>query len=159
MKTKIWLVSILVISLILLSGCQRKLKISDEVTFSYTWYFSDGLLFETGEKTIILWSGEAPTFMEKSLMNEKWDKQIKLEVEPVDAYWPLYDSWKLQKISRFVFDKIFTWFKIWEKKTIAKLEWVIKWTEIMDGDEYVLFEMNPRQTWDTLKYEIQILDK
>lgn len=159
MKTKIWLISILIISLIFLSGCQRNLKISDKVTFSYNWYFSDGSLFETGEKMVTLWSGEVPIFMEKALMNAKWDDQIQLEVEPVDAYWPLYDSGKLQKIPRFVFDKIFTWFKIWEKKIIAKLEWVIKSIEIMDGYEYVLFEINPRQTWDTLKYEIQILDK
>jgi len=30
---------------------------------------------------------------------------------------------------------------------------------MMEGSEYVLFEMNPRQTWDVLKYEIQVLDK
>ena len=159
MKKTMWFICVLSISLLFLSWCKKILNVSDQVTFSYTWYFSDGTLFEFWEKTVTLGSGEVPNFMEKVLMNEKWDKNIKFEIEPMEAYWPLYDSGKLQKISRFVFDKIFTGFIVWEKKTIAKLEGVIKWTEIMDGNEYVLFEMNPRQTWDVLKYEIQILNK
>lgn len=159
MKTKIWLISILMISLLLLSGCQKSPKTSDEITFFYTWYFSDGVLFETGQKTVILWSWEIPNFMENALMNEKWKKRIELEVSPIDAYGPLYLSGGLQKIPKFLFEKSFPEFVVWDKKIIDNEEWIIKWIEIVDGFEYVLFEMNPRQTWDVLKYEIQILDK
>ena len=159
MKRKIWFVSIVLLSLILLAWCQKKLNISDNVTFSYTWYFSDWIVFETGTKDITLWSGEAPKFMEDALMNEKWKKNIKLTIDPENAYGPLYDSGKLQKIPRFVFEKIFSWFVVGEKKVFWNMEWVVKWIEMMEGSEYVLFEMNPRQTWDVLKYEIQVLDK
>lgn len=159
MNRKIWLVFILSLMVASLVGCQKKINISDTVSFSYTWYFSDGSIFETWEKTVILWSGEIPHFMEEALMNEKWDKNMDINVSPENAYGPLYDSWKLQKINKFIFDKIFTGFVIWEKKKIFDVEWVIKWIESMEGDEYVLFEMNPRQTWDDLKYKIQILDK
>ena len=159
MNKFLWLIVVLLSVLIILTGCKEKLAIPNIISFSYTWYFSDGSLFETWAKTVSLWSGEISYFMEEALMNSEWDKDIEINVSPKNAYGPLYDSWKLQKINKFIFDKIVTWFVIWEKKKVFDVEWVIKWIETMEVSEYVVFEMNPRQTWDDLKYNIHILNK
>lgn len=147
------------ISITLIPGCSKKLNISDNVTFVYTGYYSDWVVFETATKDIIIWSGEIPKFMEDVLMeNNKSNKTIELTVVPEDAYWPLYNNSKLQKIPKFVFDKIFSWFTIGDTKKFSDIQWLIKWIEVINGDDYVLFDINPRQTWDDLKYEIRVLD-
>lgn len=151
--------SLVVISITFISGCSKKINISDNVTFVYTGYYSDWVVFETATKNIIIWSGEIPKFMEDVLMkNNKSNKTVKVTVSPEDAYWPLYDNSKLQKIPKFIFDKIFSWFMVGDTKKISDIQWVIKWIEVIDGENYILFDMNPRQTWDDLKYEIRILD-
>ncbi len=153
-------ISIVLASLILLSGCAKKIDVSDNLTFSYTWYYSDWSVFETWTKDIVIGSGEIPKFMEDALVKkDKSDKNLEISVSPEDAYWALYDKTRLQKIPKFIFDKIFDSFTTWETKQFKDIEWVVKWLEVNQGSTYVLFDLNPRQTWDDLKYEIRILDR
>jgi len=63
-------------------------------------------------------------------------------------------------VDKLIFDKLGITPKVGNTQKLDQLEGVIKGIEMdKNGNTFILFDINPRQTWDTLTYKITILAK
>ena len=70
---------------------------------SYTGYFSDKTICETGEKTITLGSGQIIKGIEESLVGHKNKDTFSVEVSPEKGYGSLYFPSKIIEIPAIIF--------------------------------------------------------
>ena len=158
----------LVLSLFLLTlawcGNKHKIQTGDIVSITYTAHFSDGTLFdENTEKNPLLFAvGERQTIagIDDAVVGMKVGKKKKVTITPDKGYWILYSDNLVQKIGKIIFDRLEMIPEVWTIQKLDNLEWVIRAIEMDEsGNEVVLFDINARQTWDTLTYKITILAK
>lgn len=153
-------------SVILIAGCTNKnsVKLGDTVSIVYTATFPDGKLFDqnTQQTPLIFTVGswQVIQWLDEGIVGFTLWKTKTITITPDIGYGKLYTQNNIQKISQLIFDKLSIQPKSWTTQTLWNIEWIIKWTEKDEsGNVLVLFDINPRQTRDTLKYKITVLSK
>lgn len=166
MKKLFNLFAISLCSLLVLAGCtnSNSVKTWDTVSISYTANFSDGKVFEdrAGQTglSFVVWSEQVIQGLNESVLGMNVGQTKTITITPDQGYGLLYNKNNIQKISQLVFDQLNIQVKKWSTQKLGNLEWVIKWTEKdSNGNSFVLFDINPRQTRDILTYKITVLSK
>jgi len=166
MKKIISLFAIASLSLFVIAGCWSKgsIKVWDIISLQYTATFPDGTVFDqnTPQKPLMFMvgSGQVIQWLDEWVIGMSVGSTKMLTITPDKWYGKLYDANQIQKISKLIFDKLSITPKDWSMQKLGDIEWIVKWTEQDEsGNTLVLFDINPRQTRDTLKYKITILAK
>lgn len=166
MKKILSLLAIAWLSLFVIAGCTSKdsVKIWNIVSITYTATFPDGKVFDQNtEQTPLMFSvgsGNVIQGLDEAVVGMDVGATKTISIAPEKWYGKLYDANKIQKISQLIFDKLSIKTENWTTQKLWDIEGVIKWTEKDEnGNILVLFDINPRETRDTLKYKITILAK
>lgn len=166
MKKIVSLLCIVSLSLLVITGCSSKngVKVWDTVSVTYIASFADGEIFDQNTEqtpiTFTVGSGLVIQGLDEGVVGMTVGKTKAITVKPEKWYGKFYDKNNVQKISQFIFDQMGIQTKKWTTQTLGTLTWVIQWTEKDEnGNTFVLFDINPRQTRDTLKYKVTILTK
>jgi FKBP-type peptidyl-prolyl cis-trans isomerase 2 len=111
------------------------------------------LIFTVGSGQVIPW-------LDAGILGARVGKTKTITITPAKWYGKIYDENKVQKISQLIFDKLSITPKNGTTQKLGNIEWIVKWTEKdADGNVLVLFDINPRQTRDTLTYKVTVLTK
>lgn len=163
------LLSLLIISLFsitILAGCDSTDKVHEWelISLTYTAYFSDGTIFdENTQQTPLMftvWSGETIQWLDTAVVGMKIGKTKTIKITPEKWYGLLYNENNIQKVGKLIFDTLEIVPETGKMQTLDQLEWMIRGLETDEnGNTFVLFDLNPRQTWDTLSYKVTILAK
>lgn len=166
MKKFIVFLALTSLSLFVFIGCTTKNKVQtwDIVSLTYTATFSDGELFDqTTDQTPLLFtvgSGQVIQWLDEGVLGITVGETKTMTITPKKWYGKLYDPNNIQKVSQLIFDKLSIQPKNGTLQKLGNIEGIVKWTEQdASGNILVLFDINPRQTRDTLKYTITVLDK
>jgi len=166
MKKIIGFLAIASLSLFVIAWCASKnsVKAWDMISITYIATFSNGQIFDqnTEQKPLIftVGSGQVIRGLDKGVVGMKVGKTKTITITPEKWYGKLYNANNVQKISQLIFDKLSITSKNWTTQKLGDIEGVVKWTEKDEnGNTLVLFDINPRQTRDTLKYKVTILAK
>jgi len=160
------MVSLLSLSMFIFAWCwnKDKIQVGDIISITYTATFSNGEIFDnTTEKNPLLFTvGEKQTiqWLDEAVVGMKIGKQKTITIPADKWYGSLYSTNLIQKIGKLIFDTLEIPTETGTSQKLDNIEWVITWIEIDDdGNELVLFDINPRQTWDTLTYKITVIAK
>lgn len=166
MKKIISLLVIVSFSVVFITWCTDKnsVKVWDTISITYTATFTDGKIFEQNTAqtplTFTIGSWQVIKWLDEGLIGVGLGKSKTIKITPDIGYGNLYTKNNVQKISQLIFDKLSIQPKSWTIQILGDIEWVIKWTETdTDGNILVLFDINPRQTRDTLIYKVTVLEK
>jgi len=167
MKKIMGLLAIVSLSLLMITGCTDKnsVHIWDTVSITYTATFPDGQVFdqnihEDTPLTFTIGSWQVIQGLDEGIVGMKLGKTKTLSIKPAKWYGKLYDTNNIQKISQLIFDKLSINIENGTTQKLGNIEGMVKWTEKdSEGNTLVLFDINPRQTRDTLKYTITVLSK
>lgn len=155
---KIALLSIL-LSAFLLTGCSKENTVErwDLVTIIYTGTFEDWSFFETKEATITAGSGQVILGIDTTIIDMKKWKSKKVTITPDLGYGNQYRTNNIQKVSKFIFDKLSIIPTSGNTVKLGNIEGIVKGTQKDEqGNDIVLFDINPAQTRQNLDYEITI---
>lgn len=147
------------ISTISLLWCTKapKVEIGDKVTISYTWTFEDATIFETSTKTIIIWSGDIIKWIEEAIIGKKSGKSVTTSITPEKWYGNQYSIYNKQRVSAFIFDKLWLSTETGAMVTLDKITWkVLGQEKDKEGNTIIIFDVNPPQTRQDISYEIII---
>ena len=162
MKKSYVLISVLsIFALTSLTWCDSpdKVHLGDTVTVQYTATFSDTTPFLSSGVSFRVWSGQVIAGLEQGVLGMKAGGKKTITITPDLGYKSLYSAMNVQKISKFLFDKI-AGHQTGELITLWSLVGKIKWQETDgSGIVMVLFDTNPRETWDSLIYKIDLISK
>ena len=152
--------------MVVIAGCTNKnsVKLWDTVSLSYVATFADGQVFDqnTDQNPLIftVGSGQVIQGIDEGVIGMNVGNTKTINISPDKWYGKLYTSNNIQKISQLIFDKLSITPTSWTMQKLGNIEWIIKWTEKDEsGNVLVLFDINPRQTRDTLKYKVTLLTK
>lgn len=166
MKKLFALVCVCTLSVLVLAWCSNKnsIKVGDVVSITYTATFSDGKVFDQNtEKSplmFIVWSGQVIEALDKGVVGMNIGNTKTITVNPAQWYGKLYNESNIQKISQLIFDKLSISPKDGSTQNLWGVEGIVKGTEKDgSGNVLVLFDINPRQTYETLKYKVTIIAK
>lgn len=166
MKKIIWLFIIVSLSFFVIAWCASKdsIKLWDMVSITYTATFPDGQIFDQNTEQsplmFTVWSQQVIAWLDKAVVGMKIGKTKTITIKPDTWYGKLYDENNIQKVSQLIFDKLSIKVENWTMQKLWDIEGVVKWTEKDESwNTLVLFDINPRQTRDTLTYKITILAK
>ena len=166
MKKIISFLAIASLSLFVVAGCTTKnsVKVWDIISITYTATFPDGTVFDQNtEQTPLMFSvgsGSVIQWLDEGVVGMKVGGTKTLTIAPDKGYGKLYNESNIQRISQLIFDKLSITPENGTTQKLGDIEWIIKWTEQDgSGNALVLFDINPRQTRDTLKYKVTILAK
>lgn len=164
MKKIITTLIIISLSLFVLSGCgsQDKVNVGDLISITYTATYSDGTMFDQNSAQaplmFVVGSGQVIQGLEEGILGMKVGKTRTITITPDKWFGKLYQEANIQKVGKLIFDKIGIVPEKWKMQKLDTIEWFIRGFETdTSGNEIVLFDINPRQTWDTLKYKVTIL--
>lgn len=150
---------VLSISMLWLLWCSKETKIAegDIATISYTWTLENGEIFEYGTKTITIGSGEIIKGIEQALINKRLNQNLSIKIKPEEWYGNQYSIYNQQRISAFVFEKLWLSTEIWSIITLDKTKWkIIDHEKDEQGNLIIIFDINPEQTRQNTKYTIHI---
>ena len=154
------------LSLILIGWCTSKNTVQswDIVSITYTADFPDGTPFDKNANqtplSFTVWSWNVIQGLEQWVIGMKIGQTQTITITPELWYGKLYDPNNIQKVSKFIFDKLSITPVNWTTQRLWSIEGIVKWTETdQSGNVLVLFDINPRQTRDSLKYTITIVSK
>lgn len=159
MFKKIILISLITLSIIIswCSNWTKTVEIWDKVTLTYSINFEDWSVFNTSATVETrIWDWAIVKWLEESIIWLKnWDEK-EILVIPDNWYWKDYDSAKVQKITKIIFDRM--WFKpeIWKSYKIWDLEGIIKSTEWSWDFQIFMLDTNPRNTYENLIFKVKI---
>jgi len=166
MKKIMSFLAIASLSLFVIAWCASKnsVKVWDMISITYTATFPDGQVFDQNtEQTPLMftvWSWQVIQGLDEGVVGMKVGNSKTITITPEQWYGKLYDANKIQKVSQLIFDKLSVTPKNWTTQKLWDIEGIVKWTEKDEsGNVLVLFDINPRQTRDTLKYKVTILAK
>ncbi|MFA7298401.1 MAG: FKBP-type peptidyl-prolyl cis-trans isomerase [Candidatus Absconditabacterales bacterium] len=166
MKKIISFLSITVFSLFIIAGCASKnsIKVGDIISITYTATFPDGKIFDQNtEQTPLMFtvgSGNIIQGLDEGVVGMKIGSTKTMTITPDQGYGKIYDTSKIQKISQLIFDKLSIKIENGTTQKLGDIEGIVKGTEKdEDGNVLVLFDINPRETRDVLKYKVTILAK
>ncbi|MCX6823194.1 MAG: FKBP-type peptidyl-prolyl cis-trans isomerase [candidate division SR1 bacterium] len=157
------ILGLLMLSSLFLFGCNSALnvKVGDTVTIQYTSTFPDGTSFETSGATFVVGSKQIIAGLDNGVVGMKVGKTKTITVTPDQGYGSLYNTFQLQKISKVLFDKMTgTTGDTAGVRTLAGIRGVLKGVEKdAQGNEMVLRDINPRETWDNVIYKVTLVSK
>ena len=166
MKKLLGLLGISLCSFLIIAGCTNKnsVKLWDTVSLTYVATFADGQTFDqnTNQNPLIftVGSGQVIQGIDEGVVGMSVGNTKTISISPDKWYGKLYTPNNIQKISQLIFDKLSITPTSWTMQKLGNIEWVIKWTEKDEsGNILVLFDINPRQTRDTLKYKVTLITK
>ena len=166
MKKLLGLLLIPLCSFLVLSWCASKnsVHVWDMISVTYTATFPDGQIFDQNtEQTPLIFtvgSGQVIQWLDEGVIGINIGQTKTISIKPAKWYGKMYDANKIQKISQLIFDKLSIKVKNWTTQKLGDIEGIVKWTEEDgSGSILVLFDINPRQTRDTLKYKVTVLAK
>jgi len=136
----------------------------DTVSIHYTANFSNGDFFDATPEniplTFVAGNNEILPWLDAALLWKKYNKQMTISLDPKAWYGWLYNPNLVQKINSMIFDTLNVVPKTGEVQKLDNLIWIIRWLDTDEnGNSVVLFDINPRETWDTLNYKVTILPK
>ena len=158
-----WALVLLGLSSLLFLWCDspNKVHLGDTVSVQYTSAFADGTVFEASWATFTVGSGQVIAGLEKGVIGMKAGQTKKFTVTPDQWYGSRYSKLQLQKISKLLFDKMTD--TTWDNSGVRTLGWVrgvLKGIEKDSaGNEMVLRDINPRETWENLVYKVTLVSK
>ena len=134
------------------------------VSVVYTATFSDGQLFDQNTEQMPLiftvWSWQTIQWLDEGIIGMKIGKTKTIHINPAKWYGKMYDVHNIQKISQLIFDKLSITPTSWTSQKLGNIEGIVKGTEKdTEGNTLILFDINPRQTRDTLTYKVTVLSK
>jgi FKBP-type peptidyl-prolyl cis-trans isomerase 2 len=140
------------------------IKSGDLISITYTATFSDWTLFDknTEQEPLMftVWSWQTIKWLDKAVVGMKIGKKKHIKITPEEWYGTLYDIHLIQRIGMLIFEKINITPTIGSIQQLDKLEWIVKWIESdWSGNKFVVFDINPRQTRDTITYTFTVLAK
>ena len=166
MKKIISIFAVASLSLVIFAWCtgNNGVKTWDLVSITYTATFADGTPFDqnTAQTPLmfIIGSGQVIEGLDKGVVGMNVGETKTMTVTPAQWYGKLYDTSKIQRVSQLIFDKLSITPKNENLQKLGDIEWLVKGTETDgSGNVLVLFDINPRQTRDTLKYKVTLLAK
>ncbi|MCX6823932.1 MAG: FKBP-type peptidyl-prolyl cis-trans isomerase [candidate division SR1 bacterium] len=166
MKKIISFLAIASFSLLVFAGCtsRNSVKVGDIISITYTATFPDGTLFDQNTvQTPLMFSvgsGNVIQGLDEGIIGMKVGGTKTLTIAPDKGYGKLYNANNIQRISKLIFDKLSIKPENGTTQKLGNIEGIIKGTENDgSGNALVLFDINPRQTRDTLKYKVTILAK
>ncbi len=166
MKKFLSLCIVVSLSVFAIAWCAGKngVKSWDQVSIAYTANFPDGKIFEQHtEQTPVIFtvgSGQVIQGLNDGIIGMSIGQTKTITIEPKQWYGSMYYANKIQKVSQLIFDKLSIKPENWTMQKLGNIEGIVKWTEKDEnGNILVLFDINPRQTRDTLKYKVTLLEK
>ncbi|MFA5748300.1 MAG: FKBP-type peptidyl-prolyl cis-trans isomerase [Candidatus Absconditabacterales bacterium] len=146
-------------------GCGKNnniVEIGNKILIYYTANFSDGSLFETNENSVplefVVGSGDFIKGVEEAVVGMKVGETKTIKITPEIGYKSEYDNQKLQRIPKFIFDKLNIDFQTGKLISLGNLTGVIKGMEKdLSGYDNILFDINSKQTWDDLNYKVTVV--
>jgi len=166
MKKILGALFITTVSLLTIAGCANKddVKVWDTISIMYTATFSDGQIFDQNtEKTPLVFtvgSGEVIQWLDEGIIWANVGKTKSIIITPDKWYDKLYNTNNIQKISQLIFDKLSIKPENWTTQTLGNIQGIVKGIETDgSGNVLVLFDINPRQTRDTIEYTVTVLTK
>ena len=164
-KSRVYL-TIFILSLGVFAWCSssERVQVWDTITVSLVATFPDGKVFEqyseTTPLTFTVGSWQVIPGIDQGIVWTKIGKTTTLTIKPSQWYGHLYSQHNIQKISQRIFDALRIQSGEDTIQYIWDIAWVVKGKETdADGSEVILFDINPRETWDTLSYFITVLSK
>ncbi|MCX6824876.1 MAG: FKBP-type peptidyl-prolyl cis-trans isomerase [candidate division SR1 bacterium] len=149
-----------------ITGCANKntVKSGDLISISYIATFPDGKIFDQNtEQTPLMFtvgSGQVIVGIDEDVVGMKIGATKTVSITPEKGYGKMYDTNKIQKISQLIFDKLSIKPENGKMQKLGDIEGIVKGTEKdANGNSLVLFDINPRQTRETLQFKITILAK
>ena len=166
MKKLLGLLGIALCSFLVIAGCTNKnsVKLWDTVSLTYIATFADGQIFDqnTNQNPLIftVGSGQVIQGIDEGVVGMNVGNTKIISVSSDKWYGKLYTPNNIQKISQLIFDKLSITPTNWTMQKLGNIEWIVKGTEKDEsGNVLVLFDINPRQTRDTLEYKVTLLTK
>ena len=153
----------LTIGSIFIAWCSNTNKVSswDKVSITYTATLPDWSVFKSTQwnETLdfIVWAWEVIKWLDEWIIGmREWGTKT-LKLDPQDAYASDYNQMNIQKVSKTIFDKLNITPKEGEIADLWGIKWIVKWfTKDKDNNDFVLFDINPAYTRQTLTYKIKI---
>ena len=166
MKKIISILAITSLSLLVFAGCTNKnsVKLWDIVSITYTATFPDGTVFdENTQQTPLMFtvgSGNVVQWLDEGVVGMNIGSTKTMTIAPDKWYGKLYTPNNIQKVSQLIFDKLSITPKNGTIQKLGDIEGIVKGTETDEsGNVLVLFDINPRQTREVLKYKVTVLSK
>ena len=166
MKKIFGLLGIALCYFLVIAWCTNKnsVKLWDTVSITYVATFPDGQVFDqnTNQNPLIftVGSGQVIQGIDEGVIGMNVGNTKTIHITPDKWYGKLYTPNNIQKISQLIFDKLSITPTNWTMQKLGNIEWIVKGTEKDEsGNVLVLFDINPRQTRDTLKYTITLITK
>lgn len=152
------------LSIFVWCNSQDKINIGDNISIVYTATFSNGEIFEQNtEKSPLIftvWEGQVVKWLDEAVVGLKIGKKKKITLSPEKTYGSLYNQNMIQKVDILIFNKLEIIPEEGKTQQLDNLTWIIRGNETDEyGNEFVLFDINPKQTRDTLTYNIHVLAK
>ena len=141
-----------------------RVQVWDTVSITYSAHFPDGELFDSNTPEAPLMftvgSGNVIKGLDNGVLRMKEGKKKTITITPEEGYGELYAINNIQKVAKFVFDELNILPETGSIQTIGTIKGIIRWIESDEyGNAMVLFDVNPRETRDTLTYTITLLAK
>lgn len=166
MKKILTLLSIASLSLFVFAWCnsKNKVQIGDTITMVYTATYPDGTIFDqnTEETPLMFIAGNKQVIegLDETVVGMKVGKTKTVTITPDKWYGKLYQEQNIQKVGKLIFDTIGLTPEAGTIQKLDNIEGLVKGIETdEDGNEFVIFDINPRQTRENLEYKITILSK
>jgi len=166
MKKLFACICVCTLSILVLAWCSGKnsIKVGDVISLTYTATFPDGKIFDQNtEKSPLMFmvgSGQVIEALDNGVVGMNIGSTKTITVNPAQWYGKLYSESNIQKISQLIFDKLSITPKDGSTQNLWGVEWIVKGTEKDgSGNVLVLFDINPRQTYEILKYKVTVLAK
>lgn len=156
---KIIIIWLFTITTLLLTWCwqQNQIENWDKVTIIYTGTLQDTTIFDTGTKTITIWSNEILLWIEKAIINKKEKDKIKTTISPNEWYGNKYIIYNKKEIPENILDRLWLSKEIWSKISLDKIQWIIVESKKSEDNNWIIIlETNPEQTRKDTNYEIYI---
>lgn|GEM_PF-6121616 len=121
----------------------------------------DGSVFKTteGQDTLrfVVGSGEVIQGLDEGVVGIKLGKTKTIEIKADKAYGAEYNEKKVQKVAKYILEISKIEPKEGERLKLGNEEGLVKGFETDDkGYEYVLLDINPPYTYETLTYQVTI---
>jgi len=152
-----------IITTVVMTWCskQNTVQAGDTIEISYTATLPDGSTYKTNEggETLrfVVGSGEVIAGVEEGVIDMKLNATDTIKITAEKAYGAEYNKMKVQKIAKNIFETSKLNPVKGEKIQLGnETGLVIGYETDQKWNEYVLFDINPPYTYETLTYKITI---
>lgn len=166
MKKFLTLLGIVSLSLLVIAWCTSKnrVQVGDTVTIVYTATYPDGTIFDQNTEDqplmFVVGTNQVIQGLDEGIVGMKIGKSKTITITPDKGYGKLYQKQNVQKVGKLIFDAIGIVPEVGKMQKLDSIEWLVKSIETdTEGNQFILFDINPRQTYETLKYKVTVITK